>query len=57
MNDTNTIKTILAVLVVEKVITKKKAQDALYRIETSSMRGVMPPLDLQGLVNLLGDDK
>ena len=56
MSDINTIRTILAVLVVEKIISKKKAQDALQRIETKSVRGVMPPVGLEGLINLLGDE-
>lgn len=55
MNDNTIIKTLLAALVVEKVISKTKAENVLYRIEKNFIRGVALPLDLTSLIAILGD--
>jgi len=50
------VKTILAALVIEKVLTKKKAQSALNRIEKQYIRGVMLPVEFGTLIDILAED-
>jgi hypothetical protein len=54
--DHRVLKSLLAILVVEKVITKKKATHALARADQIFVRGIAPPIGFDDLVKLLGDE-
>lgn len=49
----STVKTVLAVLVIEKLITKKKAEHALSIVESQYIRGVILPVEFGTLIKIL----
>ena len=54
--DHRVLKSLLAILVAEKIITKKKAVNALQRADRIFVRGIAPPISFDDLIKLLGED-
>lgn len=56
MNDLGVVKTLLALLVVEGVLTKKKAEHAMKIVERNFVRGVSLPVNLDLLIKTFKED-